>query len=819
MPPDPPTAHPADAPAVLLVDDHAANLLALEAVLAAPGLDLIRAYSGEEALRRLGDRDFAAVLLDLDMPGLNGFETARRIRDRDRSRETPIIFVTAALDTHFPVAEAYRLGAVDYLVKPLVPDILRAKVAVFVDLFRKAERVRELERGQRLRAERALRHAEGQLRLIFESATDYAIFSTDTGDVVTTWNAGAERVFGWSEAEIVGRSADVLFTPEDRAAGVPARELARAAETGRAEDDRWHVRKDGTRFFASGVVTPIRDGVVQGFTKVARDATTRKLAEEQLLAQLRLTAVLASATDFEAAARELVGPVWQLLGFEAGGMWVPDEGAGVLRWVHGWHAPGVEADEFEAASRSAVFRPGEGLPGRVWRDGGPAWVTDLAADGNFPRSAPARAAGLHTGVCFPVASGGRVLGVMEFFSRSRREPDGGLLALMGVIGGQIGQFVERVRARDELRTSEERFARFMWHLPGLAWIKDLRGRYVYANDAAGKAFGVPPANLYGKTDEEVFPPETAALFRENDRMALAGGVRVIEALAHPDGSVHHSLVSKFPIPGPDGEPILIGGMAIDVTDRVRAEEALREADRRKDEFLATLAHELRNPLAPIRNALEVMRLAGGVRAVGEALPPSIHQAREVMERQVVQLVRLIDDLLDVSRITRGKIELRRERLDLSVAVRAAVEASQPLVQAARHELSVELPPDPVWVDADPARLAQVVTNLLNNAAKYTDPGGRIRVTVGPEAGEAVVRVRDTGVGIPPGMLAAVFELFTQVDTSPGRRSQSGLGIGLSLAKRLVEMHGGSVGARSEGPGRGSEFVVWLPLTGPAPAAR
>jgi signal transduction histidine kinase len=232
-------------------------------------------------------------------------------------------------------------------------------------------------------------------------------------------------------------------------------------------------------------------------------------------------------------------------------------------------------------------------------------------------------------------------------------------------------------------------------------------------------------------------------------------------------------------------------------------EALAEADRRKDEFLAVLAHELRNPLAPIRNALYLLGMAS-LDAEGAC------EARDVMERQVRHLVRLVDDLMDVSRITRGKIELRRERLDLAEAVRAAVEISRPHVESARHELTVSLPAEAMFVHADPARLAQVVANLLNNAAKYTEPGGRIWLTAAREAERAVVRVRDSGIGIPAPMLPRVFDMFVQVDHTVSR-SQGGLGIGLTLVKRLVELHGGEVEASSAGPGRGSEFVIFLPL--------
>jgi CheY-like chemotaxis protein/two-component sensor histidine kinase len=234
-----------------------------------------------------------------------------------------------------------------------------------------------------------------------------------------------------------------------------------------------------------------------------------------------------------------------------------------------------------------------------------------------------------------------------------------------------------------------------------------------------------------------------------------------------------------------------------------AEEASREADRRKDEFLATLAHELRNPLAPIRNALEVQRLAGDDR-------PAVERSRQMMERQLRQMVRLVDDLLDVSRITRGKLELQRERVDLAAVVGSALETSRPLIDASKHQISVSLPQRPLTLEADAVRLAQVVSNLLNNAAKYTPEGGRIWLSAEAEAGSAVIRVRDTGLGIPGEMLGRVFDMFMQMDQSL-ERAQGGLGIGLTLVKRLVEMHGGTVEAHSDGPGKGSELVVRLPL--------
>jgi signal transduction histidine kinase len=234
----------------------------------------------------------------------------------------------------------------------------------------------------------------------------------------------------------------------------------------------------------------------------------------------------------------------------------------------------------------------------------------------------------------------------------------------------------------------------------------------------------------------------------------------------------------------------------------RQAAALKEADSRKDEFLAILAHELRNSLAPLLHSVEVLRLFG-------TADPAVLQIKDVVERQVLQMIRLVDDLLDLSRISLGKVELRKQRHDLATVVAAAIETSGPLLDALHHKLAVHLPTEPLWLEVDQTRLVQVIANLLNNAAKYTDAGGQIVLTGEREGDEAVIRVRDTGVGIPPEMLDRVFDLFIQVPGSAGR-SKGGLGVGLALVRRLVEMHGGKVTAHSGGIGQGSEFIVRLP---------
>jgi PAS domain S-box-containing protein len=507
----------------LLVDDDPANLLALEALLDGLGLNLVPARSGREALARLGEQPFALVLLDVVMPDLDGLETARHIRARERNGHTPIIFVTGHAADEIPIAQAYQLGAVDYLVKPLVPEILRAKVTGLVELFEEKERAR--------------RHAE-QFRLLIAGVKDYAIFMLDPEGRIATWNAGAERIKGYSAQDIIGKHFSAFYPQEAKDRDWPGEELRRAAAEGRFEDTGWRVRKDGSQFWANVVITVLRDeaGTLRGFAKVTRDLTERKKAED------------------------------------------------ALRRFH---------EELE----------------------------------------------------------------------------------------------QRVR----------------------------------------------------------------------DRTA----------------------------------------------DLAAANEALKEADRRKDEFLAMLAHELRNPLAPIRTGLQVLSLPHADRTATD-------KVREMMVRQIQHMGRIVDDLLDVSRIQQRKVTLRRERLDLARLVRTAVEDHRPAFDAGGVRLTVDTPADPVWVHGDQTRLTQVVGNLLHNALKFTDEGGTVSVRVTDGAGRATIRVTDSGVGIEPDMLARLFEPFAQADRSLAR-SNGGLGLGLALVKGLTDLHGGTVRATSAGPGHGAEFVIELPV--------
>ena len=523
---------------ILVVDDLPEKLLVFSSILEELGQNLVMVRSGSEALREVLNREFAVILLDVNMPDIDGLETAKLIRQYKRSAHTPIIFITAYAD-EMQTAQGYSLGAVDYILSPVRPDVLRSKVKVFVELHQMQQRTRAMAEAE------AARHA----------------------------------------AEEAKRRANFLAHA--------SQELGASLDLGQ-----------GMRRLLDLVVPHVCDVAAVMIEKEAADFDT----------------LSAPAGDF-----------------------VPPPLASAMQVV--------------MRDRRALEIRDEG--------------------------------GLAATLCHPLQVGDRVIGAFAL-GYAGREP----------------------RDRDML--------------------EEMAGRAAIALD-------------------------NARLYRTLER---------------------------------------------EIARSRQAEEELQHANRRKDEFLAMLSHELRNPLAPIRNAVELMRRVGSPE-------PRLTMARDVIDRQATQLARLVDELLDVSRISQGKIVLKKEQVELGKIVAHSVETVRPMIDAREQRLSVEVSAGPVWLLGDFARLSQVVANLLNNAAKYTPEGGRIRLAASAQRGMATITVEDDGSGIERELLPRVFELFVQGDRGLDR-SQGGLGIGLTLVKRLVELHQGEVEAESAGPGRGALFRVTLP---------
>ncbi|HEY7789706.1 MAG TPA: ATP-binding protein [Vicinamibacterales bacterium] len=413
------------------------------------------------------------------------------------------------------------------------------------------------------------------------------------------------------------------------------------------------------------------------------------------------------------------------------------------------------------------------------------------------------------GLLLPFYVGGRAVGTIWIISHDdTRRFDAEDLRVMT----SLATFASA--AYQAQRESDHRYREILNSLPAAVYTTDAQGRVTHFNRAAAEIAGRTPQvgvdrwcvtwKLLRSDGQPIAHDDCAMAAAVLEGRSIHGTEVVIE---RPDGS--RVDVMAYPTPLRDASGRITGGInvMVDVTDRKQLIAQLQAQDGRKDEFLATLAHELRNPLAPVANCLQLMRRAGGN-------PSILDHARTIMERQLAQMVRLVDDLLDLSRITRNRLELRKERVPLSKIVDSAIETSRPIIDQAAHALDVALPPAPVLVDADPIRLAQAIANLLNNAAKYSEPGRTITLAADLVDDGVVVRVRDQGIGIPREKLAEIFEMFMQVDASL-ERARGGLGIGLTLVRRLVELHGGTIEAHSDGPGRGSEFIIRLPVAAPA----
>lgn len=335
--------------------------------------------------------------------------------------------------------------------------------------------------------------------------------------------------------------------------------------------------------------------------------------------------------------------------------------------------------------------------------------------------------------------------------------------------------------------------------------KDLNGIITSWNRGAERLFGYTAPEVIGRPVTILIPPE-----RVDEEPDILRRIRRGERIEHyetvrrrKDGTLFDISLSVSPLVDDDGKVVGASKIARDITERKRIEQELREASKHKDEFLAILSHEMRSPLAPMQHAVTLLQMADD--------PDIRRQACAILGRQVAHMSRLVDDLQDISRISRGDVDMRKQEVDLAIIVQTAIETCRPVMEAAGHQLDVSLPGSPVNVLADPLRLAQVISNLLNNAAKYTPPGGRIGVKVRPASGVAAVSVQDNGIGISAAELPRIFGMFTQLDGAR-RRSPGGLGVGLALAQQLAALHGGSIEAHSAGPGQGSKFILRIPVS-------
>ncbi|HEU4516496.1 MAG TPA: ATP-binding protein, partial [Steroidobacteraceae bacterium] len=534
----------------------------------------------------------------------------------------------------------------------------------------------------------------------------------------------------------------------------------------------------------------------------------RKHAERNMLLLAELSQTFGSSSSAEEAAQQVTEHLVERLGLSRCLLAEIDDDADVVRVIH--QHPG---DAGPAAA--ADFRTSDFLSGRerqLLAGGDPLVINDVSEGRDAEAAARYRALGVGAVVSAPYLADGR----RKFaLAAERREPYAWKpdeVALLREVAARICVNLDRARAEQTLRDSELRYRSLANVLSNIPLAVDPIGRFVAPQAAWSRYTGqsFERSKDFGWFDS-VHPDDregarTAWVEVLHARKPYEVRVRIWHAASR---TFRHVIARATPLMESADRIREWVGAVTDIHEETEQARALVEADRRKDEFLATLAHELRNPLAPIRNSLNILKLTGKA----EGALATVYQ---ILDRQVSHMVRLVDDLMEVSRITRGHVSLRTESTDVQAIVQAAIETSRPLIDEAEHRLELSLPPEPLRLDADPMRLAQAVTNLLNNAARYTDKGGRIQVSALRQGDEAVVSVRDNGRGISADMLPRVFDLFTQA--APNRHYAHGsLGIGLTIVRSLVELHGGRVEAHSEGARRGSEFIVRLPLAGTAGA--
>jgi PAS domain S-box-containing protein len=664
--------------------------------------------------------------------------------------------------------------------------------------------------SERKRAE----EARARLAAIVDSSDD-AIISKTLDGVIRTWNAGARRLFGYTAEEAVGQSITLIIPPErqDEEREILGR-LVRGEHIKHFETVR--VAKDGRRLDISLTISPLRDpaGHITGASKIARDITERQRADRALRAsegRHRFLLDLAAATRLSTDPAEIMAISARMLAEHldvdrCAYAEVEDESIYVIT---GDHARGVPS----IVGRWPIASFGAGHL-RCMLANEPYVVDDVADE---PRAGADKSAyeatTIQAVICVPLHKAGKLVAAMAVHQSRPRHWSPEEVELVRTMVIRSWESIERARVSRGLQDTADRLALALAAANLGDWSWDAATDLVDLSARAAEIFGLPasaPPMTWAQLQGRIHPADREwARVRVEQSIASCAPYDIEYRVQRAEGDVIWVSARGHVRCDPADRRIGMYGVVQDISEAKQFEQELHAraeqlalADRKKDDFIALLAHELRNPLAPIRHGLQVMRLAGGDASV-------IARTRDMMDRQLGHMVRLIDDLLDVSRLTRNRLVLQRTRVQLTEVISHAVEIARPAIEAAGHVLTVALPDEPVFLHADLTRLAQVFGNLLANSVKYTGRGGHIHLAAERQGQEIVVSVRDDGIGIPGSALPFIFEMFSQADESR-ERSAGGLGIGLALVKGVTEMHGGSVTATSEGHGKGSTFAVRLP---------
>jgi PAS domain S-box-containing protein len=615
---------------------------------------------------------------------------------------------------------------------------------------------------------------EELFRRLVDSVKDYAIFMLTPEGTIASWNAGAERLKGYTAAEAIGRHFSMFYPAESIAAGWPQEELRRARQNGRIEDEGWRLRKDGTRFWANVVITPVWGAGEHliGFSKVTRDLTERRLHETRLRESERNQRLLIEGVQDYAIFR--LDPHGVITSWNLGAQRIEGYAAGEAIGCHfsifyppeavarGW--PQEELRRAEALGRF------EDEGWRVRKDGTQLWANVVITAIRDERST--------------------LLG----FSKVVRD------------------LSERRRQEQRLKESEENLRLVVEGVRDHAlFLLGSDGSIASWNQGAERLFGWAAADIVGRPVATLYAEDDRSAGQPQAELASARHAGFFEAdgwRARADGRrvwVHAAFTA---LTDARGEARGYVHILRDLSERLRVRE-LEDEGLRIQQFIAMLSHELRNPLAPISNAVRILRKKSD--------SPEVNRCADMIGRQAEHLTRLVEDLLDVSRITNGKIRIQPESLELNTLVKLAAESARADIEDQGHAFDVQLAPQSIFVEGDATRLTQVLANLLSNAAKYTPRGGTISVGLRRDHAVATLEVTDTGTGMSDALMQRAFDPFVQGSRELDRTG-GGLGIGLTLVKKIVELHGGSVAVASAGRNRGTRFTVTLPLAVGAPVA-